>query len=136
MCAQMQQLVSERTDMVRDMDVVRDILRRIEGDPWFDNTRSITFPFKDLGIDDVRYDEVKYDVTILLKEGYINGQCSGIDMPMISGLTWKGHELIADISDPGIWEKAKEKIKDMPKIGIALMWEIAKSEIRKKVGLS
>lgn len=126
---------NETPGMVRDMDLIRDILRVIEQDPTFDNTQERTFPLEELGMDESRYDEVNYHVTLLVTSGFVNATRCGLDMPWVRGLTWEGHELIADISDPDVWAKTKERMKGLSGVGIAFAWEVAKSEIRKKLGL-
>jgi hypothetical protein len=135
MCAQMQRAVSEGVDVIRDMDVVRDILRIVEQSPEFNNKSDMLFPIADLGLGEDRVEEIEYDLTLLVEQGYLHGSVDGINSPVIRGLTWNGHELIADITSPDIWAIVKERIKGMGNVGIAFMWEIAKIEIRKKLGL-
>ena len=71
---------------------------------------------------------------MLVEAGYVTGQAT-MDAPFVSKLTWQGHELLDDIRDPDIWAKTKEKAKAVAGIGIALMWELAKGELKKKLGL-
>jgi hypothetical protein len=52
-----------------------------------------------------------------------------------AGLTWKGHEFLDDIRDPGVWQKTKERTKGVASVGVGFLWEIAKAEVRAKLGL-
>jgi hypothetical protein len=123
-------------EMVRDIDLVRDLLRQIKQDPAYDNTIDETPTLESFGIVDTSPEEMSYVLCLLIREGFINGDAdSGYQMPSVRGLTWKGHELLADISDPDIWAKTKEHTKGLAGVGIVFAWEVAKAEIRKKLGL-
>jgi hypothetical protein len=117
--------------MQRNMDLVRDLLLEIDNDPRLDGLR--WFPADNISIDGYSPEEISYHLTMLIEAGYVTGQLA-MDAPLISKLTWQGHELLDDIRDPDIWAKTKEKAKMIAGVGISLMWEIAKGEIKKKIG--
>jgi hypothetical protein len=119
-------------EMQRDMDLVRDLLLEIDSDPKLDGLHWASA--ESLSIDGRSPEEISYHVTMLIEAGYITGN-PAMDMPLISKLTWQGHELLDDIRDPNIWTKTKERAKTVSGIGIALMWELAKAEIKKQLGL-
>jgi len=54
---------------------------------------------------------------------------------VLNKLTWEGHEFLDDIRDQGIWNKTKERLKDIPSASIPVIVEIAKAEIKKRLGL-
>jgi hypothetical protein len=58
-----------------------------------------------------------------------------MQMPIISRLTWEGHEFLDDIRDPEIWRKTKDRAKSVAGAGLSLLWEIAKAEIKTKPSL-
>ena len=115
--------------MQRDMDVVRDLLLQIEADPLLDGMH-----FKDVRIEGSNPMEISYVLSMLIDSGYVTGQ-KGMEVPLVSGLTWRGHELLDDIRDPGVWEKTKEKAKPFVTLSISVLAEIAKAEIKKRLGL-
>ena len=121
--------------MKRDMDLVRDLLSRIEDSNEFNGSQFVR-PSRpeDFGITKHSLEEVFYNLRMLIKEGFLEGTETH-NGPMVSKLTWKGHELLDDIRDPDIWDKTKERIKGLTSVGVGLMWEIAKAEIKKKLGL-
>jgi hypothetical protein len=121
--------------MQRDMDLVRDLLLKIETDPKLDGTRWVHFTTSDLGMADRSEDEVGYHLTMLIEAGFIKGKSGMEAMPVICKLTWQGHEFLDDIRDPGIWDKTKERAKGLTSVGVALIWEIAKAELKQKLGL-
>jgi hypothetical protein len=55
--------------------------------------------------------------------------------PAIGGLSWQGHDFLNDIRDPEIWRKTKERAKGVASVGVGFLWEIAKAEVRAKLGL-
>jgi Hypothetical protein (DUF2513) len=124
------------TEMKRDMDLIRELMLHIEENPLSDGAHWFhpTTP-EDIGISGYSRKEVGYHLGMLIEEGFIKGKMSMDEMPLINKLTWKGHEFLDDTRDPGIWDKTKKRAEGLTSIGIAFIWEIAKAEIRKKLGL-
>ena len=56
-------------------------------------------------------------------------------MPLVSGLTWQGHEFLDTVRDPEIWRKTKERAGSVASVGVSFIWEIAKAELKAKLGL-
>jgi hypothetical protein len=54
---------------------------------------------------------------------------------MVTKLTWEGHEFLDDIKDSSVWESTKARIAGLPGVALAVMAELAKAEIKKKLGL-
>jgi hypothetical protein len=117
--------------MQRNMDLVRELLLEIDREPRLDGLRWM--PGENISIDGYSREEIAYHLNMLVEAGFVTGQAT-MDAPLVSKLTWKGHELLDDIRDPDIWAKTKEKAKAVAGIGIALMWELAKGELKKKLG--
>lgn len=121
--------------MKRDMELVRDLLLYIESDPRLDGTLWISPDNpEEMGITNHSIEEVAYHLTMLVEAGMIKGNTT-MEVPVISKLTWEGHEFLDDIRDPDIWHKTKERVKGLSSVGIAFIWEIAKAEIKTKLGL-
>ena len=118
-------------DMIRDMELVRDILLTIEQDPMCNGQHLST-----LDIPDRPYEEVFYHVGLMVKSGLVEGNLNiNSVMPMVSGLTWNGHELLDNIRDDGIWAKTKERAKALPSVALTILVQIATSEVKKRLGL-
>jgi len=120
--------------MKRDMDFIREILLRVEVDPRFNGSHFIVFDTSDFK--DHSQEEIAYHIDLLFEAGLVEGAAT-LDAPAaaISKLTWKGHEFIDDTGDPDIWAKTKERTKGLVSVGIAIVSEVAKAEIKKKLGL-
>ena len=118
--------------MKRDMELVREVLLAIEQDSKLDGTRlaAVSLPGHDQG-------EVAYVLGLLIDAGFATGPTRRPPgaKPIAKSLTWNGHELLNNIRDPGIWEKAKERAKPFLGAGIGVLAEIAKEEIKKRLNL-
>jgi Hypothetical protein (DUF2513) len=70
--------------MKRDMDLIRKLLLAIETDPRLDGMRVAHFAEPaDLGLGDTSTEEVRYQLTLLMEAGFIDGKPAA-EMP-ISG---------------------------------------------------
>jgi hypothetical protein len=122
--------------MKREMDLIRDLMLHIEGDPVFDGLHWVTpgTP-EEIGLPPGRsMDEIAYHLGLLLEAGFVKGQ-AGMQMPMISQLTWKGHEFLDDIRDQDVWSKTKDRLGGRPSASIGIISEIARAELKKKLRL-
>lgn len=54
---------------------------------------------------------------------------------MAKKITWRGHEYLDATRDPDIWEKTKAKAKIVSSVGVGILLDIAKAEIKAKLGL-
>ncbi|MGE4527447.1 MAG: DUF2513 domain-containing protein [Rhodospirillaceae bacterium] len=103
--------------MKRDMDLCRAILLHVEG----------------LGLANYSIDRedfpnhdrqaVIYNADLLINAGFIEGR-SGGSFPMVSGLTWAGHEFLDAARDDTVWNKGKAAVA---KAGGGLAFEVLKS---------
>lgn len=119
--------------MKRDMDLVRDLLLAIENDPNFDGMRQL-MPDEpsDLGITEHSFEEVAYHLTMLIEKGLLVGKPT-MQMPIISKLTWQGHDFLDSVRDPVIWRETKEGAKKAGGFTIELLVALAKGLIKKKI---
>lgn len=130
----------ERPKMKRDMDLIRDLLLEIERNPLYDGTKWVhpNNP-NELGITNHSFEEVDYHLVMLVEEEFVKGKVLAsmdeAETVMINKLTWEGHELLDNIRDPGIWGKTKARLKGLQSVGISVLMEIAKAEIKAHLGL-
>jgi hypothetical protein len=120
------------------MDLVRELLLKLEAFPLDLGHAEVIGP-EDPAIAVPGYDvtQINYHMDLIHEAGFIND--GGGSQPMLGfifcGLTWKGHEFLDDIRDPEIWSKTKERAKGIASIGLGFVWEIAKAEIKTRLGL-
>lgn len=120
--------------MERDLELIRELLVRIERDPQLNGSRYVTFDNPEV-FAGRSVEELNYHVDLLFEAGFVKGNPAS-DVPQVSRLTWAGHEFLADTSDPKIWAEIKEHVSALPSVGIALVWELARAALKKKLGLS
>ena len=93
--------------MKRDMDLIRQQLLMIESS----DSRYMTF--NDCGYQSL---EFYYNLDLLISAGMVEGKMNylnrGRAAPVVSGLTWEGHEFLDAIRPDSIWAKTKEHIKE------------------------
>lgn len=125
--------------MKRDMELTRTILLQIEASPEFSTVNGEMRPVSAalLGIDGHSEEEIVYHSAQLVDAGFLTGntKMAGHGIVMIGNLTWSGHEFLDDIRDQDIWQKTKERAKGVASIGVGFLWEIAKAELKAKLGL-
>ena len=118
--------------MKRDMDLIRDILLRIEQAPY-------TLGFVELEIEGRSTEEISYHIKILCQAGLVEAT----DLSTMGGplwrardLTWAGHEFLGAAKDASVWNKAKSLL--INKTG-GVIFEVLKpllvEMVRAQVGL-
>lgn len=123
--------------MKRDMDLVRDILLKIEAasEPGMADLLPADVTQEQL-------DLTTYNLNLLIDEGFVKGveahtlaQKNWFSLT----LTWRGHEFLDDIREPEIWKKAKAGAKQAGAASLQFLWDIAKAyakqQAREKLGL-
>ncbi|HEV2380838.1 MAG TPA: DUF2513 domain-containing protein [Terriglobia bacterium] len=124
--------------MQRNMDLIRELLLKLESDQHLDGRKWVQYEApEELGITDHSAEEVGYHLSLLIQEGFVRGSVrTDIEViPPVSMLTWQGHELLDNIRDAGIWGKTKERLKGLPSVAISIIGEVAKAEIKTRLGL-
>jgi hypothetical protein len=122
--------------MTRDIDLIREILMRIEQDSQMDGTREFYFNnAEEIGFPNRSSNEILYNLGLLVKEGFVEGSDNAILPIMVRTLTWRGHEFLDSIKDPGIWKKTKARISDLQSVTLRVVAAIAEAEIKKHFGL-
>jgi hypothetical protein len=121
--------------MKRDIQLIRHLLLLIEESQIFDGIR-LTQPSVGLiGITQWNVDAAAYNLTHMLEAGFLAGRITDARMPLISKLTWKGHDLLDDIRDPYVWSKALARLTIISSANIDLVVTLARAEARSRLGL-
>lgn len=122
--------------MMRDMDLIREVLLEVEDKCHGYRGISFEVPRDDLEGENGRK---AYHLGILVEGGFVEGDVtrdsSGICC-MAEKLTWKGHEFLDAAREPKRWKQAKSLILD--KAGgasIAVWTRVLLSQINENLGL-
>jgi hypothetical protein len=117
------------------MELIRALLLKVEALDLPQGTTAFFNPTDPhLQVDGYTPDQVAYNLDLLFQAGYVKGQLGMTDFG-IAGLTWSGHEFLDAVRDPDVWRKTKDRARGVASIGLGLVWEIAKAEIKVKLGL-
>jgi len=84
--------------------------------------------------------QVHYHLHILVEGGFVEAlDAAGAAQSfyyMPTGLTWKGHEFLDDISDETVWKKTKETVSSkVGSVSLAVVQEVAKATVKTLLGL-
>ena len=125
--------------MNRDMELVREILLRIE------SMEPRGLP--DLDIPGYPEEAIDYHLDLLISHGFINGQAQWSHRrtlrATINGLEWEGHDLLDAIRDESVWASAKKIAKErgqdigsLPfQVAIDLVKSVASGELKELLHL-
>jgi hypothetical protein len=135
----MQVRESKSVPMKCDMDLIRDLLLHVESDPLFDGRRWVS-PDTPADFDpsgNHSMEEINYHLDLLIEAGFLKGKPgASFHAPLINRLTWDGHEFLNDIRDQDIWSKTKKRLEGLQSVALGIVAEVAKAEIKKRLGLS
>ena len=123
--------------MVRNMDLVREILLTIEKEYIDSDIHNLKIGNYDMKI-------IAYHCRILYDAGFVTNYyaiCSDDELHgfLVGALTWEGHEFLDKIRDDNTWNKTKEVIKGkglplvldtIKQISSAIISEVTKAAIK------
>lgn len=118
--------------MKLDKDLMREILIAVENDSDpAPNAIILNMP---------EYDEqvVSYHVMMLAEAGFLEAMDVSVKGELAwypRRLTYSGHEFVATIRDGEVWGKTKSVAGKVGGASVAFVWELAKAEVKAKLGL-
>jgi hypothetical protein len=129
--------ILRRRRLTRDMGLIRELLLKLESLPMQrGDVLTITPDDPEVSVEGYSGDQIDYHLSLIREVGLI--ECPGsqpMDGVTFSRLSWRGHEFLDDVRDPDVWRKTKERAKTVTTVGLGFLWEIAKAEIKTKLGL-
>jgi len=118
--------------MKLDKDLVREILLAVEGSDRLPTGKiDLDLPGRDSNL-------VSYHIMLLDEAGLLVGRDATTHDGyrwQVRRLTYRGHEFLDTIRDGEIWRKTKAGAEKVGGASIAFLWEIAKQEVKAKLGL-
>jgi hypothetical protein len=123
--------------MKRDMDLIRELLLKLESLPL---PMGSVFIFSgresEVSVGDFTADAINYHLNLLQEAGLIESPGSGTSIGVtFARLSWAGHDFLDNTRDPDIWEKSKSRAQTVAGVGLGLLLEIAKAEIKARLHL-
>ena len=121
--------------MKRDMDLIRELLLRLEVLPVRPG-RPLQITPDDETLRVVGYDttQIEYHLSLVGEAGFID---DGGVRPWVGtgflGLTWSGHDFLDSVRDPAIWKATKEGANEAGGFSVDLLRALAKGLIKKQI---
>ena len=121
--------------MQRDMDLIRELLLRIEAMPIRQSEVHFLQPnAKEFsGVSD-NPDLIAYNLRLMADAGFFSlthtQPAGGVG---ILGLSWHGHEFLDSVRNPEIWQKTKEGAKKAGGFTLDLLGDLAKGLIKTQI---
>ena len=115
-----------------DKDLMRDILLAVEAHP----EPSANYVPLDLPEHDPEV--VSYHVMLLAEGGFLIAMDASDNTQLewyARRLTYNGHEFVATIRDGEVWGKTKSVAGKVGGASVGFVWELAKAEVKAKLGL-
>jgi hypothetical protein len=118
--------------MKRDFELVRIILRDMEGAEPMQTYQGFTYDGYEKF---VVYEHIELLIEAGLLAGEVHRHSSG-GIPVVTRLTWAGHDFLDAMKDEGIWRKAKESIlKPIGGATFDVLLDWLKWQMKEKLGM-
>lgn len=114
--------------MKRDMDLVRELLLKLESLPLEPGHALVLMPeSSEVATGEHSGAEIEYHLSLILEAGFVED----VDLHPMRGITftrlsWRGHEFLDTIRSPQVWHETKSGIAKIGGASVELAWEIAK----------
>jgi len=117
--------------MKRDMDLIRDLLLKIEEAPPKASWRVIVTTK-----DDTESERILWHLALIEGAGFIKStplHLGGRRLPENIELEWAGHDFLDSVRDPKIWEKTKKGVEGAGGFTLDLVKDLAKGLVKKQI---
>jgi hypothetical protein len=121
--------------MKRDMDLVRELLLKIESweIPPGSAVSNLFAADPEVQIEGYAENAIDYHLELLIDSGLVDGAWNIERRFRINKLTPAGHDLVDSIRDPAIWSGTKEGAKKAGGFTIELLGDLAKGLIKTQI---
>lgn len=125
--------------MTRDMDLIRELLLKLEAFPvrsgsitniWLDKDN----PQEEFLVEGFTIEQVDYHLHLIDQAGFIVGSGSKPRMGInFKSLSWDGHDFLDAIRSPEVWRKTKKGALEVGGLTFDLVKDLAKGFIKKQI---
>ncbi len=118
--------------MKRDMDLIRELLLKLES--WPMERRDVVQIRPDaVATKEHSPHEIDYHLTLLKEAGFVDFPQESESAFYFRAITWKGHEFLDSVRDPKIWAKTKEGAFAAGGFTLDLLSDLAKGFLKKQI---
>ena len=121
--------------MKRDMDLIRELMLRLEAYPLPSGAVSyFTADDEEMSVPECTPQEIDQHLLMIAKSGFIDTGSSNPSYGIaFKGLTWAGHDFVDSVRDPEIWRQTKKGIEKAKGFSVDLIVAVAKGILKKKL---
>jgi Hypothetical protein (DUF2513) len=125
--------------MKRDMNLVRDLLLKLEAWPQRGQSIAMIEPHDErLAVPETTVDEIAYHLRLIREQGFLDSPGSqplsgGITF---RGLTWEGHDFLDTVRDDRVWKKTMADAQAVGGWTLDILSGLAKAIIKAKLKAS
>lgn len=125
--------------MTRDMDLIRELLLKLETIPIqsgvVTNIRvDKNNPEEEFQIEGFTTEQIEYHLHLIAESGLIVGSGSRPRMGInFKSLSWEGHDFLDSIRSPEVWKKTKRGALEVGGLTFDLVKDLAKGFIKKQI---
>jgi hypothetical protein len=121
--------------MKRDMELIRELLLRLESLPLKPGRGEVVFSNSpSLQVDGFTEDQIKYHLHLIESSGLIETRGNIPTAGMVFwGLTWRGHDFLDSVRDPEIWKATKEAANKVGGLSLDMLGNLAKGFIKTQI---
>lgn len=117
--------------MKRDMDLVRELLLKLEAEPLDGNLWRLEPDA--LGIADHSLDEIAYHLVLLIDGGLLDGEREQSGGFVARKLTWAGYDFLDSVRDAKVWRTTKDRMKAAGGFTIEILAAVAKKVVEENL---
>lgn len=120
--------------MKRDMDLLRQLLLKLETCNEDDGQSIWHYKSNDMPIDGYSWEQVLYHYQLAVEAGLVDQGGQGVmNGFLFRRLTWAGHDFVDAVRDDDIWRKTRQGATAAGGFSVELLKDLAKGFIRKKI---
>ena len=118
--------------MKRDMDLIRELLLKLESWPV---ERGDMVPISPGAISTENHSphEIEYHLTLLKEAGFVDFPQEWQAGFFFRVITWEGHDFLDPVRDPKIWAKTKDGALAAGGFTVDLLKDLAKGFVKKQI---
>jgi hypothetical protein len=123
--------------MRRDMDLIRDLMLKLETLPMPAGAICALSAYKDLSIPGRSTDEINAHMFMIADVGYVIGAPDGTRRMMngdwmFSRLSPEGHDFVDAVREPSVWSRTKAAVEKIGGWTLPIVAEIAKGYLKER----
>jgi hypothetical protein len=121
--------------LTRDMDLIRELLLKLENLPLGPGAMAIlTGHEPEITVDGYSGDQIEYHLVLLKEAGFIEClRTQPMEGVTFRRLSWHGHDFLDSVRSPEVWNKTKKGAEAAGGFTVDLLKDLAKGFVKKQI---